>query len=223
MARGSHHIIPVRTLAIVIGVLVALTVVTVVTAQFDLGALNVPLALAIAGTKALVVAAIFMGLKYDNPVNFVVITLGVIFAVVFLTITLSDTAFRGALDIQPRGYIPYEVEDTHTGDEHATESEVVDTTAVAAPAPARAAVALYEQYCITCHSLDGSALAGPTFEGLGALRSRDEIAESIRDPDATLTEGFPGLVMVATLNAFQFYEGLTDEEFESLVDFVQAQ
>ena len=74
----SHHIIPVRTLAIVFAILVALTIVTVITARMDFGVLNVPLALAIAGSKAVLVAAIFMALKYDNQVNVLILSLGVL-------------------------------------------------------------------------------------------------------------------------------------------------
>ncbi len=92
-----HHIIPIKTLTMVFGALVALTVITVLTAQVDLGVLNVPLALAIAGTKATLVVAIFMALYYDNRVNTVVFAVGAVFVVVFLSFTLLDTNYRGDL------------------------------------------------------------------------------------------------------------------------------
>ena len=98
MAHG-HHIIPIRTLGIVFGALLFLTVITVITSQVDLGVLNVPLALAIAGSKAVLVALIFMALKYDNKVNLLTVTLGVVFVVVFLALTMADTEFRGRLGI----------------------------------------------------------------------------------------------------------------------------
>lgn len=93
--QHGHHIIPLKTLLIVFGVLVFLTIFTVASSQIDLGALNVPLALLIAGTKAGFVVAVFMALKYDNRVNAVVFSFGVIFVLVFLSFTLFDTAFRG--------------------------------------------------------------------------------------------------------------------------------
>ncbi len=103
MAQG-HHIIPIRTLGIVFGALLFLTVVTVITARIDLGGLNVPLALTIAGFKALLVAMIFMALKYDNKVNLLAVVLGVVFVVVFLALTLADTEFRGSMGItEPAG------------------------------------------------------------------------------------------------------------------------
>ena len=93
-----HHIIPVSLLAKVFGALVFLTVLTVVTAEYvDLGALNVPLALAIAAAKASLVVTFFMALKYDNRVNTLVFSVGAIFVVVFLSFTLLDTTFRGDL------------------------------------------------------------------------------------------------------------------------------
>jgi cytochrome c oxidase subunit 4 len=54
-------------------------------------------ALAIAMAKASLVVLFFMHLKYDNPVNALTFTIGSIFVVVFVAITLLDTAFRGDL------------------------------------------------------------------------------------------------------------------------------
>jgi cytochrome c oxidase subunit 4 len=94
--HSSHHIISLRTLLSVFGALVALTVITVLTAKFvDLGPLNVPLALAIAGTKMMLVVAFFMALRYDKPINALTFSVGGIFVVIFLVFTLFDTAFRG--------------------------------------------------------------------------------------------------------------------------------
>lgn len=94
----GHHIIPTSLLFKVFGALVALTIFTVLTAQVDLGVLNVPLALAIALTKASLVLTFFMALKWDNRVNTLVVSIGSLFVIVFLVFTLFDTAFRGDLD-----------------------------------------------------------------------------------------------------------------------------
>lgn len=104
----GHHITPLKTLTKVILALAALTILTVITAEIDLGplhSLHVPLALTIAGAKAYLVVSIFMGLKYDNKVNTLVLTIGIMFVVVFLVFTLFDTAFRGDLDNQAAGPI----------------------------------------------------------------------------------------------------------------------
>ncbi|MEX0600808.1 MAG: cytochrome C oxidase subunit IV family protein [Rhodothermales bacterium] len=96
-AQHGHHVTPKKTLIKVFAVLVVLTIVTALTAQLDLGGLDVPLALAIASTKAGLVVLFFMALKYDNKVNALVFALGVTFVAIFLTFTLFDTAFRGDL------------------------------------------------------------------------------------------------------------------------------
>lgn len=94
--HGHHHIVPQKTLTIIFGALLLLTVITVITAtQLDIGMFNLPLALAIAGTKAYLVVAYFMSLKYDSPVNRLVFTIGVLFVVVFLAFTLLDSLARG--------------------------------------------------------------------------------------------------------------------------------
>ncbi len=104
MAHG-HHILSTRTLATVFGGLVFLTVVTVVTSRVDLGVMNVPLALFIASIKALLVIGFFMALKYDNRVNALVFAIGALFVLVFLSLTLLDTNFRGDLPNTTRGTI----------------------------------------------------------------------------------------------------------------------
>ncbi|NNE47048.1 MAG: oxidase [Rhodothermales bacterium] len=93
----DHHITAYRTLLATFIALVILTVVTVVTSQIDLGAFNVPLALSIAVGKASLVVAFFMGLKYDNKVNLLVLLVGIMMVMVFIIFTLLDTAFRGDL------------------------------------------------------------------------------------------------------------------------------
>ena len=99
-SEHSHHIIPKSILLKVFLSLVVLTVVTVLVAQADLGALDVPVALAIAGVKAALVVTFFMALKYDKKVNTLVFSTGAIFVSIFLVFTLIDTAFRGSLGIQ---------------------------------------------------------------------------------------------------------------------------
>ena len=94
----EHHIASKKLLFSVFGGLVALTALTVITAEYvDIGSFNIVLALFIAGGKAALVVAFFMALKYDNRVNTLVFAVGTIFVVVFLSFTLFDTVFRGDL------------------------------------------------------------------------------------------------------------------------------
>ena len=93
----SHHIIPLKVLLRVFGGLVVLTILTVAVSRVDLGILNVPVALGIAGMKSALVVLFFMALKYDKGVNAMVFTVGMVFVVVFLLFTLLDVSFRGDL------------------------------------------------------------------------------------------------------------------------------
>jgi len=91
----DHHVLPKDTLFKVFGGLIVLTIITVAVTYVPLGPLNVPVAIAIATAKAALVVLFFMALKYDNPVNALTFTIGIIMVVVFITFTLFDTAFRG--------------------------------------------------------------------------------------------------------------------------------
>lgn len=95
--HDSHHIIPMKVLLKVFGALVFLTILTVAVSRVDLGILETPVALGIAGMKSALVVLFFMALKYDKGVNSMVFTVGTVFVVVFLLFTLLDVAFRGDL------------------------------------------------------------------------------------------------------------------------------
>ena len=83
--------------------------------------------------------------------------------------------------------------------------------------------AVFAKYlCNTCHSLDGSVGAGPTLQGIGSRQTREQITESLRNPDAVIVEGFVAGVMGASLDAFGF-GSVTDAEFDALVDYLLAQ
>jgi cytochrome c oxidase subunit 4 len=98
MAHDGPHIVPKSVLFRVFGGLIALTILTVAVAYVPLGPLDVAVAIGIAVAKSSLVVLYFMHLKYDNPVNALTFTIGTIFVVVFVVITLLDTAFRGDLD-----------------------------------------------------------------------------------------------------------------------------
>ncbi|MEM6337322.1 MAG: cytochrome C oxidase subunit IV family protein [Bacteroidota bacterium] len=98
MSEG-HHKTPWKTLYAVFAALVVLTGVTYVTAaHMDFGILDVPLAIAIASTKAALVVLFFMAVKYDKPVNGMIFVVGTLFVIVFIGITLLDTTFRGLFE-----------------------------------------------------------------------------------------------------------------------------
>ena len=74
--------------------LIVLTVVTVVIARLDLGALNTPMALAIAGFKATLVILFFMGVKYNTPLTKVVAASGFLWLIILFGITMGDYLTR---------------------------------------------------------------------------------------------------------------------------------
>ena len=114
--HGGHHVFDAQTLLKTFGILVGLTVLTVVLALWErgyayvfgleftfphlpLGWLSVPVALAIAGTKVYWVASRFMGLKYEHSKTNTLVFLGsTSFLVVFFAFTWLDFAFRDTFE-----------------------------------------------------------------------------------------------------------------------------
>lgn len=79
--------------------------------------------------------------------------------------------------------------------------------------------------CNACHSLDGSDLVGPTFEGLygkernfedGTSTTADEdyLYESITQPEAKIVEGYE--------NAMASYDYLSEGELQSLIEYIKT-
>ena len=101
----GHHIIPLKVYWAVFGALVFLTLTTTEVASLDLGGLNVPVALLIAGTKASLVVLFFMALRYDNKVNAMIFSVGLLFVLVFIGFVLLDTEFRGEFDDLLKGTV----------------------------------------------------------------------------------------------------------------------
>jgi cytochrome c oxidase subunit 4 len=81
----------VRILITVFLALVALTIITVAATMFPTGNLEIWISLGIAAVKASLVAAYFMHLRYDNPLNALIFTFGLLFIALFLGLTLMDT------------------------------------------------------------------------------------------------------------------------------------
>ena len=74
--------------------LLVCTLLTVVAARIDLGALNTPVALAIAGFKATLVILFFMGVKYNTPLTKVVAASGFVWLIILFGITMGDYLSR---------------------------------------------------------------------------------------------------------------------------------
>ncbi len=94
----THHIVPINTYLKVLGVLLLLTVLTVAVAKpvsgFDAGIFNAAIAFAVATVKAVLVMAIFMGLKYDKKLFLVIFLSGIFFLIIMISFSLLDIYTR---------------------------------------------------------------------------------------------------------------------------------
>ena len=90
--HGPGHIISFKYTLGTFLALMVLTVVTVGVAQFDLGAMDMPVARCWwRGVKATLVCLFFMHLRWDRPINTLVLD-WIFFVVLFLIITMFDTS-----------------------------------------------------------------------------------------------------------------------------------
>ena len=90
----SHFIVPVKYYVGTLIALMILTVVTVAVAQVDLAPFNVAIALGVAGLKATLVLLFFMGLKWDEAFNRVILIGSLAFFILFVAILLLDVQTR---------------------------------------------------------------------------------------------------------------------------------
>lgn len=81
---------PLSVLLTIFTALIVFTIATVVISKFHLGAWEVPIALGIATTKAILVAVYFMHLRYDNPFNAMIFCFSLFFVALFLGGILID-------------------------------------------------------------------------------------------------------------------------------------
>lgn len=81
--------------------------------------------------------------------------------------------------------------------------------------------------CMSCHSVDGSQMVGPTWKGLygheveieggtTVIADTDYLIESIKDPNAKVVKGFPAGAMPP------YGAILTDENILDIVAYIQS-
>ena len=100
------HVLPMPVYLGVFAALIGLTIITVATAQVDLGPFNLPLAMVIATTKATLVAAVFMHLWFDNKLYTVVLAACLLFVGIFIVLTWADLGTRDFVDPVKQNYLP---------------------------------------------------------------------------------------------------------------------
>jgi cytochrome c oxidase subunit 4 len=91
----SGHVSPKSTYYAIFGALMVLTAITVTVAFINLGALNFPVALAIAIVKATLVILFFMHVKYSSRLTKLICGTAFFFLIVLFGLTLSDYLSRG--------------------------------------------------------------------------------------------------------------------------------
>ena len=99
---GHAPITPVRTLVTIFLTLLVFTAVTVFAAMRDFGALNTPVALLIAVTKASLVITFFMAVRYNTPLTKVVAVAGFFWLLILFALGMSDYASRTWLGVAGR-------------------------------------------------------------------------------------------------------------------------
>jgi len=83
----------------IFGALMLLTLTTVEAARFDMGALNVVVALTIAVVKALLVVLYFMHVRHSSGLTKITVAAGLLWLVILIGLTLSDYWSRAWLPV----------------------------------------------------------------------------------------------------------------------------
>ena len=89
------------------------------------------------------------------------------------------------------------------------------------------AVLYTQQACVGCHSLDGTRVVGPSFQGIyGVQRELDDgtsvigddnyLREAILDPAAKILAGYQNVMPPS-------YSSLTERQVSALIAFIEAQ
>jgi mono/diheme cytochrome c family protein len=77
--------------------------------------------------------------------------------------------------------------------------------------------------CIACHKFDGpESLVGPSLWDVGGRQDQAYILESILDPDKVMVPGYPAGVMKATLTSTGFYQKISVEGLQRIVDYLSG-
>jgi cytochrome c oxidase subunit IV len=94
-----QRVVPARLYLVVCLALVVLTGLTIGVAHVNLGGWNSPLAMAIAGLKALLIGLFFMHLRWSPSVTRLVVLAAVFWLGLLLVGTMDDFVTRGWLPI----------------------------------------------------------------------------------------------------------------------------
>ncbi|PLX75710.1 MAG: cytochrome-c oxidase [Desulfuromonas sp.] len=94
MSEQHEHIVSYKLFAIVWSALLLLTGITIWVAQYNLGALNIWVALAIASLKSGLVVSFFMHMKYEQPLFKIALISTLVILAIFIGFTFFDVLYR---------------------------------------------------------------------------------------------------------------------------------
>lgn len=87
--------VSIRTYGLVFAGLLLLALVTTLIGMLDLGPFNMVIAITIAAAKASFIAAFFMQALYEGKIVRIIVTGGVVWFLIMVTLTLGDYMSRG--------------------------------------------------------------------------------------------------------------------------------
>ena len=102
MSGHGHHVPSVGMCVRVWLALLVLTGFTIFIANQDLGALNTPVALLVAITKASLVIIFFMGVRWNTPLTKTVAISGFVWILILFAMGMNDYLTRGWLGVAGR-------------------------------------------------------------------------------------------------------------------------
>lgn len=94
MSEEHAHIVPYKTFMIIWIALLVLTGITVWAAQYNLGPLNIWVALGIATLKSGLVVAVFMHMKYEDRLFKLSLLSALAILAIFIGLTFFDVLYR---------------------------------------------------------------------------------------------------------------------------------
>lgn len=203
----AHHVTPMMVYIKTFAALIFLTIVTVVTSYFHFGSWNLPIAMLIATTKAVLVMWFFMQLKYDETGNKVAFYSSFVFLAIFLGLVGADFFTREKIN-------PMKVEKVAGGG-------ITDPSKLNAATPelTKKGGELFAQQCASCHGAggagDGVAAAALNPKPRNFKSGVWKFGGSPSKIFKTLTQGSPGTAMGA-------FTTLSIEERYALAHYVRS-
>jgi len=205
----GHHLTPLGHYFKVIGVLFALTLITVAASRINLGHWNTPIAMFIAVVKAFLVMMIFMGLKWDSTENNLTIFSSLIFLAIFVWLTANDLFYRQKPE-------PVKVEKVAA-------AAGVDVDKLIKPTPelVKRGEGIFKQNCAMCHGENGEG-NGPAASALNPK------PRNFRSPAEKWKQGKKVVEIVHTLtigvkgSAMPAFSSIPLEDRFALAHFVRS-